>query len=361
MSHTYSQPSWFARCVSFALAFGLLLTATTTPAIAQPGDFTHLVFDTELTSMTLSGGPVGMPLASDPGNALGDSIDGFGFVNSLVQVTLSSQRPVSPGPRSLGQACAFEGSPAATARRWQCGSETPPVDPAEHDGEPFFVSSFFDVFFDVTVTDVDARPGRDYASGTPVIQLTDIGPANMQTIHNAIFDADAPNFGLIPPPEASPYIGHFGIVIDLSTVFGMTVDINQNGDPDVLKFTLATHAAGDENRTFITLPDGTVIDSFDSTANLRGAIQDASTDPPFIMDLSGPVVASSQLQNPVVPEPAALVLLALGGLLRQLSAVAAGSEGNCRVAKAFCQAGNRGRCCALAGSGRLSQPATLLG
>jgi PKD repeat protein len=31
------------------------------------------------------------------------------------------------------------------------------------DGEQFFVDSFFDVFFDITVTDVDARPGRDYA------------------------------------------------------------------------------------------------------------------------------------------------------------------------------------------------------
>ena len=44
-----------------------------------------------------------MPLASDPGNLLGDSVEGYGFVNSEVTLTLSSQRLVSPGPPSLGQ------------------------------------------------------------------------------------------------------------------------------------------------------------------------------------------------------------------------------------------------------------------
>jgi hypothetical protein len=314
MTHRTLQRSLGVRPINLMLAVGVLLTLATTPILAQPGDSAQLVFDTELTSLNLTGGPVGLPLASDPGNALGDSIDGFGFVDSTVQVTLSSQRPVNPGPRSLGQACAFEGSIGEAGAGGRCGDDTSPINPAELDGENFFVNSFFDVFFDVTVTDVDARPGRDYASGTPVIQIPNIGPANMQNFHQAIFDADAPNFGLIPPPESAPYIGHFDIVIDLSTVFGMTVDINQNGDPDVLKFTLATHAAGDENRTFITLPDGTVIDAFDSTANLQGAVQDASTDPPFTVGLSGPTTASSLLQNPVVPEPAAVVLLAMGGL-----------------------------------------------
>ena len=33
---------------------------------------------------------------------------------------------------------------------------------------------------------------------------------------------------------------------------------------DKIKFTLATHSVGDENRTFIVLPDGTTIDEFDS-------------------------------------------------------------------------------------------------
>jgi hypothetical protein len=302
------------------LAAACLLTSlSTTPTFAQP-PFTQIVFDTELTSLNLTGGPVGLPLASDPGNALGDSIDGFGFVDSTVQITLSSQRPVNPGPRSLGATCAFPGSPASAGAGvgTQCGGgdDPPPIDPIEYDEEQFFVQSFFDVFFDVTVTDVDARPGRDYASGTPVLQITDIGPADMQNFYTAIFEAEEPNFDLIPPPEVAPYIGHFNIVIDLSTVFGTTIDINANGDPDVLKFTLAAHTVEDEGRTFITLPDGTVVDSFASRATLDGAIQDSSTDPPFtIGNLAGPTTAESLLLNPVVPEPAAMMLLFVGGAI----------------------------------------------
>jgi hypothetical protein len=294
---------------------GLLIANNFPPTYAQP-PFTHLVFDTELLSLNLTGGPVALPLASDPGNALGDSIDGYGFVNSNVLLTLSSQRPVSPGPRSLGQACAFLGSPAATGGTGQCGGDAPPIDPNVYHDEGFFVSSFFDVFFDVTVTDVDLRPGRDYVGGLPAINLQNIGPASMQNFHQAIFDKDAPNFGLIPPPESAPYIGHFNIEIDLSAYFGMLVDINGNGIGDKIKFTLATHSVGDENRTFITLPDGTVIDSFDSAASLAGAVVDITSDPPFgPFELSGPTTASSNLVNPVVPEPAAMVLLLVGGLM----------------------------------------------
>ena len=54
-----------------------------------------LEFDTELVSLNLLGGPFAMPLASDPDNDLGDSVEGYGFVDSQVEVTLSSQRPVS--------------------------------------------------------------------------------------------------------------------------------------------------------------------------------------------------------------------------------------------------------------------------
>ena len=107
-------------------------------------------------------------------------------MNSNVLLTLSSQRPISPGPRSLGQACAFPGSPAGTGAGvgGGCGGgDPPPIDPSEFDGESFFVQSFFDVFFDVTVTDVDPRPGRNYVGAFPAIQIQNIGPANMQNFH----------------------------------------------------------------------------------------------------------------------------------------------------------------------------------
>jgi hypothetical protein len=258
----------------------------------------QLEWDTELTSLNLTTpAPVPIPLASDPGNALGDSISGYGFVDSQVTVTLSSQRPINPGPQSLGQACA----------------NPPPIDPNDLDGEQMFVSSFFDVFFDISVTDIDPRPGRDYAGQLPgatftLQNLSDPGNRDMISNYQVIFDKDAPNFGLLPPPETFPYIGHFNIEIPLGA------DINGNGENDKIKFTLAAHQVNGENRTFIILPDGTVIDNFDSEADLSGAVVDMSTDPPFTIHMIGPSSAQSHLLNPVVPEPTSLLLLVWGGL-----------------------------------------------
>lgn len=276
--------------------------------VLNAGGFVQIEFDTTLESLNLSGGPYPMPLASDPGNVLGDSVEGYGFVDSEVTITLSSQRPVDPGPASTGQAIASLGeTPSINAARSSGGD---PINPDELDGEQFFVDSFFDVFFDITVTDVDPRPGRDFA-GFPdgaSIPLQDNGPAFLQSRYDAIFDKDAPNFGLIPPPQVAPYIGHFDIEIPLGG------DINGNGEDDKIKFTIASHAAGDENRVFTTLPDGTVIDEFDSAAFLQGAVVDVSTDPPFTLGagspgapafsgpgaLTGPTTATSTLVTPIV-------------------------------------------------------------
>jgi hypothetical protein len=276
-----------------------------------PAKAAILLFNTELLSMNLTGGPVGLPLATDPTNALGDSISGYGFVNSTVRITLSSTRPPGsfdgPGPRSLGQVTATN----EFAQAFGVGAPQP-IDPNALDRQEFVVQSFFDVFFDITVTDVDDRQGRDYAGMGPgaTILLPDIGPANMANQYIAIFDKDAPNFGLIPPPESAPYIGHFNIEIPLGG------DINGNGEIDKIKFTFASHTVGAQNRTFITLPDGTVIDSFDSAANLEGAVVDVTSDPPFTIGLTGPTTASSRLLNPTapVPEPSTLAILSLLGI-----------------------------------------------
>ena len=193
----------FLVVAGIAVVFGTF--ASSARAGAPIGEFIELIFDTELTSLALTGGPFPIPLASDPGNALGDSIDGYGFVDTLVTITLSSQREVSPGPPSVGRAFAFNGQVEALGGGGGGGGTLPPVDPGKWDGQSFFVDSFFDVFFDITVTDVDSRPGRDYAGmpdGTS-LPLMDNGPASMQSSYLAIFDQDAANFGLIPPPEVA--------------------------------------------------------------------------------------------------------------------------------------------------------------
>jgi hypothetical protein len=71
-----------------------------------------------------------------------------------------------------------------------------------------------------------------------------------------------------------------------------------------------------------------VIDTFDSAAFLEGALVDVSADPPFTigqLDLNtglpdpssfgGPTTASSDLQNPIIPEPCTLLFTGFGASL----------------------------------------------
>ncbi|MFN0127306.1 MAG: VPDSG-CTERM sorting domain-containing protein [Verrucomicrobiales bacterium] len=175
----------------------------------------------------------------------------------------------------------------------------------------FFVSSFFDVFFDFSVTDVD--PVRNFGGNAPdgqILSFTDIGPANMRNFYVATFNANAPNFGLIPPPEHAPYIGFFTVEIPLGA------DLNENGEADKIKFLLAAVTISDENRTFVTLPDGTVIENGDAIMDLSGAVVDESQDPPFSIRLTGPTTTISRLV-PTVPDAGSTFLLqsaALGAL-----------------------------------------------
>jgi len=154
------------------------------------------------------------------------------------------------------------------------------------------------------------------------IALPDNGPAGISSFYTAVFDKDAPNFGLFPPPEADPYIGFFQIEIPLGA------DINGNGEDDKIKFLLGSMSMADENRQFIGLPNGTVIDLLDMSAVFDIAVVDVSTDPPFTigtMDpltglpsnaFGGPTTATSTLLNPVVPPavpvPSSILLLASG-------------------------------------------------
>lgn len=314
-------PSQLRKPLLAILAASVACALPTVASAGTVGGFVQIEFDTSLSSLNLSGGPFLMPLASDPLNLLGDSVQGFGYVRSQVTLSLSSQRLVNPGPATLGHAFAYNRNAAGGGQGSAAVGGLDPIDPNALDGADFSVNSFFDVFFDISVTDVDPRPGRNFAGmlDGALIGLLNNGPAHMQNFYNATFDKNAPNYGLIPPPEVAPYIGHFNLEIPLGG------DINGNGIPDKIKFQIATHSVGDTNRTFIVLPDGTVIDSFDSAAALDGAVVDVTTDPPFTIGMidpltglpdptvfGGPTSANSNLLNPVVPEPSQAILAILG-------------------------------------------------
>ena len=301
------------------IALSLACTGLGSRALGVGGPF-RIEFDSEWVQLNLSDGPFPVPLASDPANNLGDSTDGYGWVNSDVSLTLSSQR-ATPGQASLGEIVALQ-NPQVSGSGSTTGVELAVIDPDVLHGETFYVESFFDVYFDITFTDVDVRPGRDYLGqphGSSIV-LLDNGPTRASAAYTTVFDKDAPNYGLFVPADADPWMGFVGVEIPLGG------DINVNGENDKIKFTLATFSAQNQSRTYTTLPDGTVVNEFDLAVLLQAGVVDESTDPPFSIGATlpsglpdsdafgGPTRADSELQNPVFPEPGTLSLLAIGGL-----------------------------------------------
>ena len=218
-----------------------------------PGAELAHVFQTEILSMDLAGEGA-MPLGN-----------GFGEVQSHIEI----QESASQVSRGLASA-------------WNLGN-----------GQ-FHVDSFFDVFFDITVTDVD--PGADYMGqpdGASVV-LQGVGPAGMLSSYVGApppANGQPAPFNFLPPPDDAPYIGGSDIVIPLG-------DVDRDGDMDYMKFQLITLQVDGEQRTFIQLPGGEVIDSFDVTADITGGITDDITDPPFsIGGLTGPTTARQRIAS----------------------------------------------------------------
>lgn len=308
---TRQTPRFFI-CAGLSALLVILLLGTVPNASAQMA----IRYDVTWTTLDLAGGPFPMPLAFDPTNALGDSIEGFGFVDSTVIVTLSSQRPGTPGPPSLGEVCATDMPPPKSPGEIKgkggvvgCLDPLPTVDPDLLDGSPFMVDSFFDVFFDITFTDVDARPGRDYA-GMPdgaSLVFQDNGPLQASVNYPASFSATADMWGLAPPAEASPYFVPALIEIPLGG------DINGNGEFDKIKITLWTSSIGDVGRVFLPGAGNSIDVVFTSGLVVEGVVVDESTDPPFTLgfysapgqpDLTsfgGPGTWNALLANGVVP------------------------------------------------------------
>ncbi len=249
---------------------------------------------TEIFQMDLFGTEV-VPLASDPGNLLGDSIDGFGFVNADVHVTESATL-TSTGTTSLViNSNDLLSSSVVTAD----------------------VTSAFDLFLDLEFRDADDRPGRDFATSDPLV-LTAVTPLTMTAMTSLSFDVTDPNNIIIT--DTGTLSSSSVVVHDLG------VDINGNGISDVLKYTASDFSLDINDLSFdeimfdpsdlsgflLGLSD-LVIDvqgQLSATASMAfsGSVEDAATDPRFTIGLSGPVNQPTLS----VPEPTTLVLLCMG-------------------------------------------------
>ncbi|BCG64518.1 MAG: hypothetical protein methR_P2302 [Methyloprofundus sp.] len=283
------------------------------PETLQPPPNPSIFIDpnTQIPTQLLSFGPNGinadiyLPLTSGATTSSADGInsplatlDNYGWVKSNVAITLSTATP-STGYATLGK------------RFGNCGSG---LAGAVGQGYDVCVDSLFDVFFDVTITDID--PTTNFFDSPTLVTLPVLsdGPIPMEFHGICSADLSQANLGCLPP-SGFPYVGHFKI----DTPLGL--DINGNNLNDFLHFTFGAHNVGGVTDTFIN--DNSVNDTFNSTIVGTGAVDDAATDPEFSFTLSGPVTASQEIvyaaQN--VPEPSYLLLFSAGfslmGLLRR--------------------------------------------
>jgi len=187
-------------------------------------------------------------------------------------------------------------------------------------GDQFFVDSFFDVFFDISLTPTNTSNGLLFGT-FGVGQTASLEPpfsAHMENQYTVTANTALPQDGLVPPPAGAPYIGHLNVAIPLPFIDP------SDGLQYEFAFKLAQHNVDGQSATFITLPGGVVQDTMNSAGYLSAGIMHVGDafDPPFTVGnqsdafngvgaLTGPTSADS-LQ--LTPEPASLLLLA-GGVI----------------------------------------------
>lgn len=217
--------------------------------------------------------------------------DGYGWVNSNIAVTLSSQGQ-NPGQPSTGVAHfglpSGLGSVAGDART----------------GDTVNVVSFFDVYFDIVITDADATAGFNPTIGQSIQQFN-VGAMHFSASGTCVADTAKPNLGCLPMAGATYNVGQLQIILGVP-------DINGNGESDLLKLAMTSFGIG--NVTSSTQGNDAVIDTFSAFLLGEGSVQDQSSDPPFTFQLTGPTTASQDLVYDAtpVPEPSTLALLGLG-------------------------------------------------
>lgn len=289
----------------------LALAALALSALAQPAQAVFVDPNIAIPTQLLSFGPIQgttfLPLTNAATNSTASgapaAVDGYGWVDTNIAISLSTTAP------STGEArfsVPFSFPPAAGVAGCLDGAQGQAGN--VNTGDTVCVSSFFDVHFDVTLTDVDSTTGFFGGLGPTALSATGLGPAHVQLNTECIADTSQPNLGCLPP-TGSAYIGHFRVVLPLG------VDVNGNGFDDVIKFDLVQHDVGGVTNTFIQ--GSSVLDTFDSSISGGGSVEDQISDPPFSFTLTGPTTAQQGIvYQAAVPEPASLALFGAGlGLL----------------------------------------------
>ena len=289
---------------------GVINSSTSCAGSGGCGVFRQLDYNTQLTDMNMTLDHFVMPV-------------GPSFNPVEVKLTLG----LNPNMPSLGHATATGGATG------------PNGDIAN--GDQFFVDSFFDVFFDVGLTNEDTNGGLIF--GDPNLGLgasIHLDPPFSAHMDNQYFksaDTSLPDYGFIPPPAGSPYIGHLNVMIPLPFCDpSLSSGIFNNGcsNPNAqyeFAFKLAQHYVDGGSATFITLPDGRLQDTMNSAGYLAAGILHVGDtfDPPFtagnclagtpgcdpanqgdpfaVGAFTGPTTAASS-----TPEPASALLLAGG-------------------------------------------------
>jgi len=219
---------------------------------------------TEIVALALVGEGL-LPLATDPDNLLGDSIDGYGFVDSRVEIDLA------PCAQSTGDYVLFD----ALGREGLTEISS---------GEEFFSDPILDLFFDLTITDIDARPGRDYAAGLgPSFQRTCVSPSQLTSSGSIFANTGLPNLGSTLQLSS---LDHF-----IFDPIALGVDVNGDLTLDSLDFLFNTMSLTNPQQFE---ENGNLVTDFDATLPFSGDVN-----PPFNVNMAGVLQLSEQV---LVPE-----------------------------------------------------------
>jgi len=297
------------RSLLLACAVAAFAWSPVSPAVVIQVNTPITVFDGTGTGV--------VPLASDPGNALGDSVDGYGWVSAAATIS------ASPSMASGG------------------------VTTISFDLLTSFmvsVSSVFTLHLDLTLEDVDSAPGRDFATGSPVtparlspLVIEIAGEVDILSLLGALaaLPADA--------TEAEQYNALLAAAATTATVtetitdakYALGVDVNGNGDLDVMTLSttdLDTTALeldftdGDLEALLDAILDGTLADPLVIEAGVSvtglalaftGNVFDVTSDPPFTLNFVDVTIGSAAAS---VPEPSSLLLLLAAGVVLVLLA-----------------------------------------